>query len=121
MSFEDAARELEGAIEADNSPTPPPEQAPAPTTPEGESSAPQVQPHHAASQPRDPASGKFIRQDGTLSDTPEPAPVADTFDGGKFNPDTLPAELQPGWKQLQADYTRKMQEVAEQRSQFEGL
>jgi hypothetical protein len=119
MSLDAATQELESAIAADSSPTPL-EQTPAATTPEGESNTPQVQPHHAASQPRDPSTGKFIRPDGTLSDTPEPA-GADTFDGGKFNPDTLPAELQSGWKQLQADYTRKMQEVAEQRAQFEGL
>jgi len=46
--------------------------------------------------------------------------VADPFDG-KFNPDTLSPELRPGWDQLYADYTRKTQEVAEQRKQFEGL
>lgn len=41
--------------------------------------------------------------------------------GADFNPDLLPAELQPGFKQLQAAFTRKTQELAEQRKSFEGL
>jgi len=45
----------------------------------------------------------------------------DSFMGEDFNPDLLPEELQPGFKQLQANYTRKTQELAEQRKQFEGL
>lgn len=45
----------------------------------------------------------------------------DTFMGGDFNPDLLPEELQAGWKQLQGSYTRKTQELAEQRKAFEGL
>jgi len=70
--------------------------APSPVTPEGETPAPVVQ--------------------------PEAAPAApDTFDGGKFNPDTLAPELQPAWKQLQAAYTEKTQGLAEQRKQFESL
>lgn len=119
MSFEDAERELTSAMAADGEPTPL-EQAPTSTTPEGTSTPDPVQPHHASTQPRDPSTGKFIRPDGSLSDTPEPV-AQDTFDGGKFNPDTLAPELQVGWKQLQADYTRKMQEIAEQRKQFEGI
>jgi glycine cleavage system regulatory protein len=45
----------------------------------------------------------------------------ETFDGGKFNPDELPAELQQGWKQLQAAFTQATQHVAEQRNQIEAL
>jgi len=45
----------------------------------------------------------------------------DSFMGSDFNPDLLPAELQPGWKQLQGAFTRKTQELAEQRKQFEEL
>jgi hypothetical protein len=58
---------------------------------------------------------------------PATEPAADTFDGGQFNPDTLPPELQPGWKQLQAAFTqrpRRLQErraLEEQASQFEGI
>lgn len=48
------------------------------------------------------------------------APV-DTFDGGQFNPDDLPPELQPAWKQLQAAYTRKTQEMADHMRPFEEL
>lgn len=50
----------------------------------------------------------------------DPTP-ADTFDQGAFNPDQLPPELQPGWRQLQAAYTRKTQELAEERRQLEAL
>ncbi len=42
----------------------------------------------------------------------EPEALEDTFDGGQFNPDELPEELQPGWKQLQGAWTRKTQEFA---------
>jgi hypothetical protein len=53
---------------------------------------------------------------------PEVAPqVEETFDSGKFNPDELPPELQDGWKQLQAAFTQKTQELAAQRSQLEAL
>jgi len=45
----------------------------------------------------------------------------DSFMGGDFNPDLLPDELKPGFKQLQAAFTRKTQELAEQRKQFEEL
>jgi hypothetical protein len=118
MSFEDATAALEGSLQEDNgatAPTPgaqPVEQAvPAPTTPEGETPAPQVQPDTRA---RDPLTGRFIEP------TPAVAPaVVDTFDGGTFNPDTLAPELQPAWKQLQAAYTQKTQEVAAQRAQLE--
>lgn len=59
----------------------------------------------------------------------DPAPVVqppanqpvDTFDGGKFNPDTLPEELRPGWQQLQGAFTQKTQELAERNKQFEAL
>jgi len=116
MNFADATAALASAIETDNgatAPTPgasvpaPVEQAPAtPATPEGGTPTP-VQP----SQPRDEF-GRFVPP-------APPAPTVDTFDGGQFNPDTLAPELQDGWKQLQAAYTRKTQEVAAQRAQLE--
>lgn len=115
MSYADAEAALGDAIEAENAPVSP-EQAIAPTTPEGTSAPTEVQPHHAQQQPRDPASGKFIRPDGSLSDTPESA-VVDTFDDGKFNPDLLAPELQAGWKQLQAAFTQKTQSIAAERAQ----
>lgn len=43
--------------------------------------------------------------------------VEDTFTA--VDPDTLPPELQPIYKSLQADYTRKTQQVAEARRQLE--
>jgi hypothetical protein len=52
----------------------------------------------------------------TSSDVPE-----DSFTGSDFNPDLLPPELQDGWKSLQGDYTRKTQELAEQRKALEQL
>jgi hypothetical protein len=45
----------------------------------------------------------------------------DSFTGSDFNPDLLPPELQDGWKSLQGDYTRKTQELAEQRKALEAL
>lgn len=44
----------------------------------------------------------------------------DTFDGGQFNPDELPEELRPGWKQLQAAFTRKTQELSAQLREVEA-
>jgi len=124
MSFEDAAAALVEAQEADDAGTslaatpPAPEQAPvAPvSTPEGES-APQVQPDQFN---RDEL-GRFARFEQEQAEAAAEQTVQDTFDGGKFNPDTLPPELQDAWKQLQAAYTQKTQEVAEQRKQFEGI
>ena len=45
----------------------------------------------------------------------------DSFTGDTFNPDLLPPELQDGWKQLQAAYTRKTQSLAEERKALEQL
>lgn len=117
MSFADAEAALGDAIEAENAPVAPEQVVAAPTTPEGSVTPTEVQPHHAATQPRDPASGKFILPDGSLSDTP--APVADTslFEGTQINPDTLPPDLQPLAKQLQAAFTRKTQDLAAERAQ----
>lgn len=48
-----------------------------------------------------------------------PAEPADSFTA--INPDDLPDELKPFAKQLQADYTRKTQALAEQRKAFEAF
>lgn len=124
MSFEDAAAAIGDAIETDAAPTPletpaATDQAPvAPvTTPEGETSAPEVQPAYD----RDEL-GRFARFQQDIAEEAKTDPaVTDTFDGGKFNPDELPEELQPGWKQLQAAFTQRTQELAEQRKQFDGI
>lgn len=117
MSIEDATAALEGSILEDNgatAPTPgaqPVEQATSVTpTPEGETPAQQVQPD---TRERDPLTGRFIQPQV------EAPAVEDTFDGGNVNPDTLAPELQAVYKQLQADYTRKTQDVAAQRAQLE--
>lgn len=39
----------------------------------------------------------------------------------KFDPNSLPPELATAYKQMQADYTRKTQEIAQMRKQFEEL
>lgn len=54
--------------------------------------------------------------DPEASEAPE-----DTFDGGQFNPDELPEELRPGWRQLQAAFTRKTQELASQLREVEAF
>lgn len=48
-----------------------------------------------------------------------PAQPADSFT--PINPDDLPDELKPFARQLQADYTRKTQALAEQRKAFEAF
>lgn len=45
----------------------------------------------------------------------------DRFDSGAFNPDELPEELKPAWRQLQGSYTRKTQELASQLKEVEGF
>lgn len=72
-------------------------------TPAGETQ-PDVQPEKIEEAPETPA---VEPESGPESDAPE-----DTFDGGQFNPDELPEELRPGWKQLQGAFTRKTQEMA---------
>lgn len=58
---------------------------------------------------------------------PEPTPASEgqntesLWDGTPINPDTLPPELQPLAKQLQGAFTRKTQELAEERRQLAEL
>lgn len=79
-----------------------PEQAEV-TTPEGETDA---------------APEAEVQAEAEVAPEPE---QTETFDGGKFNPDELPPELQEGWRQLQAAFTQKTQELGEQRRQIEAL
>src|SRR5690348_12364448 len=121
MSFEAAEAELAGAIEADNSPTPVEQAVEAvPTTPEGTAD---VQPHHAATQPRDDH-GKFVvpGQEEPVAPVVEDTP--DLFAGEQVNPDELIAqhpELEPLVKQLQGAFTRKTQGLAEKLRPYEDL
>lgn len=51
----------------------------------------------------------------------DPAPAAPSVEPftEKFDPTTLPPELLPAYKSMQADYTRKTQAIAEQGRQYE--
>jgi protein-tyrosine-phosphatase len=104
MTYEDAVSALEHAAASDPNfgGTPPAAEqaeAPSPTVvaPQGEQNE-QVQPEEPAGQPG-------------------PADTEPTF----FNPDELDPALLPGWKQLQAAFTQKTQQLAEQRRQLEAL
>ncbi len=57
-------------------------------------------------------------QDAEVFSTPD---AEESFMGGDFNPDLLPDELKPGFKQLQAEWTRKTQSLAEERKALEEL
>lgn len=109
MAFEsdaDVIAALEGAAAQDagdsteQAPTP----APSVTPPAGNEPATPVQPAAPAPEPQAPE-----------------APAVDTFDGGKFNPDTLDPALRPAWAQLQAAFTQKTQALAERGKQLEEL
>jgi hypothetical protein len=105
MTFDQAAAAIEsaGQQEAQESaataaemrpePTPAPDQAVTPPTP-----------------------GDEAPQDEFVS-----PPAEESFMGGDFNPDLLPDELKPGFKQLQGAWTQKTQELAEQRKAIEEL
>lgn len=63
-------------------------------------------------------------------ETSTPAPVTPEVDAGttetpdsftNIDPNSLPPELQTQYRNMQADYTRKAQEIAETRKAFEGL
>lgn len=104
-SDEQMMEALQRGVEADRQPdVDPMEQATpaAQVSPEGESNA-----TNQAVQPVTPVAPEVQN--------------TETFDGGKFNPDELPVELQPGWKQLQAAFTQSTQALAEQRKQIEAL
>lgn len=61
-----------------------------------------------------------VEETESETETEETDEVEDTFDDGKFNPDELPEELRPGWRQLQAAFTRKTQALAEQLREVEA-
>lgn len=93
MDFNGAIEALGNAVELDASGfSDPVEQAPAAPTPQG---------------------------DATPTDTAASAPLEDSFTN--VDPSMLPLELQPIYKSLQADYTRKTQGVAERGKQYESF
>lgn len=52
--------------------------------------------------------------------TPEPASDS-TQEESFFDPNQVPEELKPAYKQMQADYTRKTQDLAKQRKEIEAI
>lgn len=62
-----------------------------------------------------PAEGQAVTPEAPAAQNP------DLFEGTPINPDELPAEMQPLARQLQAAFTQKTQDLAEQRRQFEAL
>lgn len=108
------AQDFGGPEPAVPAPAPVEQAQPAPiATPEGQTAP--VQP----GQPRDEF-GRFV-QPTAPAQTVDTPPAPNLFEGEQVNPDTLPLELQPLAKQLQAAFTRKTQELAQQRTQLESL
>lgn len=68
-----------------------------------------------------PTPGEDGTDQGATDEFTSPDGDPDSFMGEDFNPDLLPEELQPGFKQLQGNYTKKTQELAEQRKALEAL
>lgn len=64
----------------------------------------------------DPAIAQSNSDAGTTPATPD---YSNLLGDENFDPSTLPAELQPAYNQLRADYTRKTQTVAAQRQEAE--
>jgi hypothetical protein len=111
MSHEDALAALNEAIAADNAPAAPVEQAveapPAsPPAPEGAPAVDNPSPEGQA--------GAQGEESGAVEQPNEEEFVP-------FNPDQLPEELLPAWKQMQAAFTPRLQEAAAIRKQFEEL
>jgi hypothetical protein len=112
MTYEEAAASISEAVKTDPEFTPGapdplehPAQAAEAPAPADQEAAPTPEVETPAGEPSD-----FESPDSDSS-----------FMDGDFNPDLLPVELQPGWKQLQGAFTRKTQELAEQRKTFEEL
>lgn len=108
MSHEDAVAALTEAAAAEGE-TAIQEQAPAPVAP------PAPAPVEGAPVDETQVPG----QAGDVEDVADEQPTDEDF--VPFNPDELPPELVPAWKQLQQAWTPKLQEAAVIRKQFEEL
>ncbi len=75
-------------------------------------------PEPTAAEP-EPQTVEPVPSQGVDPEGAAPAEPADSFT--PINPDDLPDELKPFARQLQADYTRKTQALAEQRKAFEAF
>jgi len=111
MTHAEATAAIEAAVSADPDFSPQAAQAPAPV--EAPEPAAEPAPDQAA-QPTPEVEPTPGATEFESADSDE-----DSFMGNDFNPDLLPDELKPGFKQLQAAFTKRTQEVAEQRKQFE--
>lgn len=52
------------------------------------------------------------------TESPQQAPTDTSFIDENFDPSSLPPELQPGYKQMQGHFTRRMQEIKAQEEQY---
>lgn len=66
----------------------------------------------------EPTEQPVVEQSQAETSTPEPEAQATSDDS--FTESSVPVELEPLKKQLQADYTRKMQAIAEERKQIDA-
>lgn len=88
-------------------------EAPGLSTAQEMAQALEVQDKPDTSQAPPEAGTSATQQQATTDEAPDPF-------GDNFDPSSLPPELQPAYKQLRGDYTRKTQELAEQRKQAES-
>src|SRR4051812_10182767 len=102
MTFDQAAAAISEATAAD------PEFTPGITEP-----LPVAEPATPPDQAAEPTPGE--QPDPGATEPEADASVEDSFMGSDFNPDLLPDELKPGFKQLQGEWTRKTQSLAEER------
>jgi hypothetical protein len=111
MTFDQAAAAIGEAAKSDPEFNPNAPAEPLPVETPAEAPAPDQ-----AATPPTPTEAPTPGADEFASEATE-----DSFMGGDFNPDLLPDELKPGFKQLQAEWTRKTQTLAEQRKALEAL
>lgn len=61
----------------------------------------------------------IVSDGAVVEDNPEAVEAEESFTG--FDPNVLPEDMQAVYKSMQADYTRKTQEIAELRRQYESF
>lgn len=128
MTYDQAVQALENAVGQDMGEAPAP--APAPAAPQQTQwnqsvleNAQSEQPRHVLSpeqQTQQAAPPAQSTPQGPESATPAAAEDTTPFTE-RFDPNSLPPELEPAYKLMQADYTRKTQQLAEQARQYQQL